>query len=69
MSLIRVNAIQAQAGSVVRFEINGGVSLPSGTTSTRPTGVPAGTIRFNSETGRFEGWNGSAWQNLAFEAP
>ena len=42
----------------------GGLKLPVGDTSQRPT--PAtGQIRFNSELGRFEGYNGSNWIQIS----
>jgi hypothetical protein len=31
------------------------------TTSTRPTSPIAGQVGFNTDTGQFEGWNGSTW--------
>lgn len=36
------------------------VKVPAGTTAQQPTGV-AGMFRFNSETGQFEGHNGTEW--------
>lgn len=41
----------------------GAASLPSGTIAQRPTAT-AGRLRFNSETGRFEGANGTGWGSL-----
>lgn len=39
----------------------GAVRLASGTTAQRPGSATAGMIRFNTETGSFEGFNGTAW--------
>lgn len=39
----------------------GGLVLPSGTTAQRPTGVPAGTQRWNSDLTKMETYNGSSW--------
>lgn len=39
------------------------VLIPVGTTGQRPTGA-AGYLRFNSTTGEFEGYNGSAWASV-----
>jgi len=38
----------------------GALTLPSGTTAEQPTPV-AGMIRFNTETGSIEVYNGTAW--------
>ncbi len=40
-----------------------GVILPSGTNSTRPTGV-TGTIRYNTELQTYEGFGNGAWNGL-----
>lgn len=45
----------------------GAVILPVGTTAQRPTNSIPGMIRFNSELGEFEGYNGTAWGPLAIE--
>ena len=37
--------------------------IPKGTTGNRPTGV-AGYLRFNTTTGEFEGYNGTAWASV-----
>lgn len=46
----------------------GALKLPSGTTIQRPTAA-TGQIRFNSTTTSFEGYNGSAWGELANGVP
>ena len=46
----------------------GSLQLPAGTTAQRPTGA-TGDIRFNSTTAGFEGYNGSAWGELANGVP
>ena len=46
----------------------GALKLPSGTTAQRPTAA-TGQIRFNSVTTSFEGYNGSAWGELANGVP
>lgn len=40
----------------------GGLTLPAGTTEQRPTGVPAGTQRWNTTTNVLEIYNGATWQ-------
>jgi len=52
------------ANNVVSFGGNGAIALPSANTSFRPSG-PAGMLRFNSDEGRFEGWDGTQWSGLA----
>lgn len=41
-----------------------GLIIPKGTTSERPIGE-VGMIRFNTEVGVFEGYNGTTWVNLS----
>ena len=47
----------------VNFNGTGAAKMPTGTTGQRPTGA-AGDFRFNSTTGSFEGFNGSAWGSV-----
>jgi len=39
----------------------GSFIVPTGTTAQRPGTPTTGMIRFNSDTSRFEGYNGTAW--------
>lgn len=41
-----------------------GMSIPAGNSATRPEGAPFGTIRFNTDLGFCEFYNGSVWQNM-----
>lgn len=41
----------------------GAVNVPVGTAAQRPTPV-TGQLRFNSESGSFEGYNGAQWNNI-----
>lgn len=43
--------------------VTGGWQVPRGTTAQRPTGA-SGFIRFNSDLGKYEGHNGSAWSSI-----
>ena len=55
------------AGDIV-MSGNGSLQLPTGTTAQRPT--PAtGDIRFNTSLTQFEGYNGSAWGEIANGVP
>lgn len=42
----------------------GAANLPAGTTAQRPASPVAGQARFNSQTGLFEAYNGTAWGPL-----
>jgi hypothetical protein len=53
---VRVSGITSSTGAL---------TIPSGTTAQRDETTTG--IRFNSETGKFEGWNGSNWIVLASE--
>ena len=43
--------------------LNASLKLPTGTTAQRPTGN-AGMIRFNTDTSKFEGFDGTTWIDL-----
>ena len=60
---LHVDTITSPDG-VVKFSDTGAVILPNSTTANRPTGQ-AGMLRFNSEEGRFEGYDGTIWSGLA----
>ena len=51
------------ANGTVDINGTGAVILPVGNTAQRPTATP-GQIRFNSQIGRFEGYNGTNWIQL-----
>lgn len=53
------------AAKVAQTDPNGAANLPAGTTAQRPATGVMGQIRFNSTTGKFEGHNGTLWDNLA----
>jgi hypothetical protein len=48
-------------GSDSEFNSTGGIKIPVGTTANRPSSPKVGCIRFNSEFGLTEYWNGSVW--------
>ena len=56
------------SGGDIVMSGTGSLQLPAGTTAQRPTGA-TGDIRFNSTTAGFEGYNGSAWGELANGVP
>lgn len=41
-----------------------GVVLPTGSSATRPDNAPFGMIRYNTDSGYCEFFNGSIWQNM-----
>ena len=51
------------AASDSSFTSTGAVKIPVGTTAQRPTGAD-GKIRFNSDTDKFEGYDGTDWGQL-----
>jgi hypothetical protein len=56
-----VGALTVDADSA--FDSTGAVKIPVGTTAQRPTGAD-GKIRFNSDTDKFEGYDGTDWGQL-----
>lgn len=57
--------ITTQSGTL-NINTNGSIKIPVGNTAQRPQGaaVATGQLRFNTQLNRFEGYNGSAWQNI-----
>jgi hypothetical protein len=53
----------APGSNVLVIDATGALRLPVGTTAERPAAT-AGQIRFNSELGRYEGYNGTNWIQL-----
>ena len=73
MSEIRVNSIGNESNTggpelsgITEFSGQQYFIPPKGTTAERPSGCPAGSIRFNTDTAHLEYWNGLVW--LEFEA-
>ena len=59
-----ISFLQApRIGGEADFIGTGSVKLPVGTTAQRPAGV-AGKVRFNTNTARFEGYDGTEWGQL-----
>ena len=52
-------------GSLV---IEGDLHLPSGTTAQRPSGPLTGSLRFNTDSGSLELYNGTQWSAVTSEA-
>lgn len=51
-------------GTVDNSSNTGAMIFPTGTTAQRPSVAQQGMVRFNSETKRFEGYNGTDWVNI-----
>ena len=49
---------------IVKFSDTGAIKIPTANTALRPIGQ-AGMLRFNSDEGRFEGYDGTIWSGLA----
>lgn len=45
------------------FTSTGALQIPAGTTAQQPTGIN-GKIRYNTTTGKYEGYSGTAWASL-----
>ena len=45
----------------------GAMIMPVGTTAQRPASPVQGMVRFNSDTNKFEGYDGTDWINLVSE--
>lgn len=41
-----------------------GLLIPSGTSAQRPASPTVGYMRYNTDIGAFEGWNGTVWGSL-----
>ena len=52
------------ANGDVSFTSTGFLLIPNGTTAQRPASPAAGEIRYNSSLSQYEGYSGSAWNNL-----
>jgi len=73
MSEIRVNSLGNETNTggpelsgITEFSGQKYFIPPRGTTAQRPSGCPAGSIRFNTDSAHLEYWNGLVW--LEFEA-
>lgn len=58
---------QAIVGLTTKADLTtSGILVPVGTTATRPTlGAGEAAIRFNTDVGGLEEWNGSTWDNVS----
>lgn len=55
--------LATEALAVPRDSTTGAAAIPAGSTAQRPTGA-AGSFRFNSTLGKFEGHNGTTWGSV-----
>lgn len=60
---LNVDTITSSDG-IVKFSDTGAIKIPTANTALRPIGQ-AGMLRFNSDEGRFEGYDGTIWSGLA----
>jgi hypothetical protein len=56
-----VESIKPTQLTYLTIDASGALVLPSGNTAARPGGVPAGSMRWNTDTPGMETYNGSAW--------
>jgi hypothetical protein len=59
-----VAAYVSGSGFVPQTSITGSADIPNGTTAERDGSPGAGYFRFNTSTGTFEGYNGTAWGSV-----
>jgi hypothetical protein len=57
--------LRPNGSGVIRFDTTQAITLPRGTTAERPLSATAGMLRYNTETSKYEGYDGSAWYSLA----
>jgi hypothetical protein len=57
-------SIEPSADSLLIIDTNSGAVMPVGNVAQRPTGAPAGTLRFNLDSGFLEVYDGSGWDSL-----
>jgi hypothetical protein len=63
----RTDVLQPLNADFIKFDNTTAIKLPVGTDGERPTGTAnalRGTVRFNTDTTQFEGYNGTAWSSL-----
>ncbi|MEK9804685.1 MAG: LamG-like jellyroll fold domain-containing protein [Euryarchaeota archaeon] len=56
--------ISLGTGNIVNFDSTESIVLPSGTTADRPATPVAGMVRFNTDIGDYEGYDGTSWSGL-----
>lgn len=62
---VDTNFTNLNDGKVEQTSATGSAILPAGTEAQRDGSPVAGMLRFNSTTGQFEGYNGTAWGAIA----
>ena len=58
-------SLATTANGYVKFNTKTAVVMPNGTTGQRPANPEIGTVRYNSQQGTPEVWNGSTWATWA----
>jgi hypothetical protein len=61
--IYHINRVISNTGTV-DFGISGGVKIASGDTLTRPASPAPGYVRFNTDIGMYEGYDGNGWIRL-----
>lgn len=56
-----LESIKPTQTSTITIDATGALVFPAGNTAARPAGVPAGSMRWNTDTPGMETYNGSAW--------
>jgi hypothetical protein len=63
-SNVNSNLSWSAANNTLTVLGTGSIQVPSGTTAQDPATPAAGMLRFNTDLGGFEGYNGSAWGGI-----
>ena len=58
--------VKTKGTEFLKAVVQGGLSVPSGSTAERSGAPLAGELRFNSDTSKLEVYNGSAFVNVGF---
>lgn len=56
--------LQPTGSSTVIIDTTSGLVLPAGNTAQQPSPAATGTVRFNTDAGRIEVYDGSAWDDV-----
>ena len=64
-----VTEIRSTGAGYVKFADTVGLRIPVGTDSQRPTGIPIGATRYNTDQSYLEIWDGTDWVTAAGGGP
>ena len=59
-----IPALSINSQQNVTFNSSGAITVPVGTTAQEPSPSAAGMLRFNTDSGQFEGYDGAQWGGI-----